>query len=68
VEEAVANKDNALVEIISSLIKDWEEAMGPEDRSFYTLGLRRVIDIIRNEEYKPLDKDYRNWNNTSSEG
>lgn len=66
-EEAIANKDNALIETISSLIVDWEEAMGSEDKSFYTLGLRRVIDIIRNEEYKPLNKDYRDWNNTSSE-
>lgn len=38
---------------LTNLIKDWEERMGEEDKTLYTLGIRRAQDIVRGEE-KPL--------------
>ena len=65
VEELLSARDEAIVSALAQLIRDWEEAMGDDDKSLYTLGMRRAIDVIREEKYKPLDKDYRN--NSSSE-
>jgi len=39
-----------------------EEAMGEEDKTLYTLGMRRVIDMLREENHKPLsENDYRDF-------
>lgn len=35
---------------IISLIKDWEEKMGEDDKTLYSLGLRRALDVVRGEE------------------
>lgn len=35
---------------VVGLIKDWEEKMGEDDKTLYSLGLRRVLDVIRGEE------------------
>lgn len=59
IEKLLEERDQALVTALADLVKDWEQAMGPDDKSLYTLGLRKAIDLIREEEYKPLDKDYR---------
>lgn len=64
-EELISTRDEAIVSALVDLIRDWEQAMGDDDKSLYTLGMRRAIDVIREEKYKPLDKDYRN--NSSSE-
>lgn len=62
IEEAIDNRDQELVNNISLLIRDWEEAMGKEDKTLYTLGMRRVIDMLREEKYKPLsENDYRDF-------
>lgn len=61
IEEMIVGRDKLLVDSLAGLVKEWEEAMGPDDKSLYSLGLRKAIDIIRNEEHKPLgEKDYRN--------
>lgn len=64
-EELLSARDEAIVSALAQLIRDWEEAMGDDDKSLYTLGMRRAIDVIREEKYKPLDKDYRK--NSSSD-
>jgi hypothetical protein len=37
-----------------ALVKDWEERMGDDDQTLYTLGVRRALDLIRGEE-RPLN-------------
>ncbi len=61
IEEVVDKKDSDLVFHIATLIRDWEKSFGEEDKSLYTLGLRRVIDIIRDDSYKPLSEDHRDF-------
>jgi hypothetical protein len=34
------------VKKLEQMVKDWEESMGDDDKSFYTLGIRRAIDVI----------------------
>jgi|LakMenE01Jun11ns_1017448.scaffolds.fasta_scaffold9958519_18 hypothetical protein len=34
------------VEKLEQMVKDWEASMGEDDKSFYTLGIRRAIDVI----------------------
>ena len=61
IEEAIKNREDSLVERLATLTREWETAMGPEDKSLYTLGLRRAIDLIRGENHKPLDEDVRDF-------
>lgn len=39
-----------VVHEINKLITNWEETMGDSDQSFYSLGLRRAIDIITGQD------------------
>lgn len=34
------------VENLQMLIRDWESTMGDTDESFYSLGIRRAIDVV----------------------
>lgn len=34
---------------LERMVKEWEENMGEDDNSFYTLGIRRAIDVISGE-------------------
>jgi hypothetical protein len=61
IEEAVKNREDYLVAGLATLTRDWEEAMGKDDKSLYTLGLRRAIDLIRGESHKPLGEDFRDF-------
>ena len=62
IEEAIDNRDQELINNIVVLIRTWEEAMGKEDKTLYTLGMRRVIDMLREENHKPLsENDYRDF-------
>lgn len=53
IAEAVVTPVNTYVESIENqltdLIKDWEEKMSDDDRTLYSLGLRRALDIVRGE-------------------
>jgi len=31
---------------LEQMVKDWEASMGEEDKTFYTLGIRRAIDVL----------------------
>lgn len=61
IEEAVLLRDQNLINDLADLTRSWEEAMGQDDKSLYTLGLRRAIDLIRGDERKPLDEDNRDF-------
>jgi hypothetical protein len=39
---------------LKKLITDWEAAMGDDDKTLYTLGVRRALDKVRGEE-RPLN-------------
>lgn len=49
VEANFDNWVNAKIEQLKAMVSDWETSMGDEDKSFYTLGLRRAIDVIGEE-------------------
>jgi len=34
------------VKKLEQMVKDWEASMGEDDKSFYTLGIRRAIDVL----------------------
>lgn len=33
-----------------NMVKEWEEKMGEDDKTLYTLGVRRALDLVRGEE------------------
>lgn len=39
-----------VVETLHEMVKEWEAGMGEHDKSLYSLGLRRAIDIIENND------------------
>jgi hypothetical protein len=51
------------IKILVGKITDWEQAMGDDDKSLYTLGIRQAVDVLRGDspthakEYKPLDEE-----------
>lgn len=45
VDSFVKSIENQLTE----LIKDWEEKMSDDDKTLYSLGLRRALDVVRGE-------------------
>jgi hypothetical protein len=42
-------RSDVIVEM-ERLIKDWETNMGDDDKTFYSLGLRRAIDIVTGKD------------------
>lgn len=38
-----------VIDSLKEMIDKWEESMGDDDDSLYSLGLRRAIDVITNE-------------------
>lgn len=50
VEITVEEHHKKIEEEIVSLIKDWEAKMGEDDKTLYSLGLRRALDVVRGEE------------------
>lgn len=35
---------------LEQMVKEWEETMGDNDKTFYTLGLRRAIDVLAGDD------------------
>jgi hypothetical protein len=35
-----------VIEIVQEMITDWESGIDPDDKTLYSLGLRRVLDIL----------------------
>lgn len=46
VNQIIDTEIDKKVEKLKEMIKAWEDSMGEEDGSFYSLGLRRAIDVI----------------------
>jgi hypothetical protein len=57
IEEAIDNREQHLINGLAELAQTWEASMGEDDKSLYTLGLRRAIDLIRESDYKPINGD-----------
>ena len=51
VSTAVHDWYSDIVQQLVSMIKEWEEKMGDDDKTLYTLGVRRALDIVRGEEH-----------------
>ena len=62
-DEVFLSWEKSLVEELSQKALTWETAMGDEDKSLYTLGIRHSIDVIKGvpeNEYQPMGEDFRN--------
>jgi hypothetical protein len=49
IQKVGAISEDAILEKVGKLeqmVKDWEVSMGEEDKTFYTLGIRRAIDVL----------------------
>jgi hypothetical protein len=46
VQEGISEWTESVTAQITSMISEWEASMGEDDKTFYSLGLRRAIDII----------------------
>lgn len=46
VEEELTEWKKSITSQLNLMIAEWEESMGETDQTFYSLGLRRAIDII----------------------
>ena len=62
-DDVISNVNEDLIETLVGKIKDWEDTMGEDDKSLYTLGIRQAVDVLRGDnfnhakEYKPLDEE-----------
>lgn len=50
----VENWYTQIDEDLKKMIVDWEKAMGDDDKTLYSLGVRRALDKVRGEE-RPLN-------------
>ena len=50
IDSAVNDWYSDIDQQITDLIKDWESRLGEDDKTLYTLGVRRALDIVRGEE------------------
>jgi phage terminase large subunit-like protein len=66
IDEAFTNWEKSLVDELGQKAKTWETAMGDDDKSLYTLGIRHSIDAIKGvpkNEYQPIGEDFRGTKN-----
>lgn len=62
-DEVLDGVNDDVINILIAKVKDWEDTMGQDDKSLYTLGIRQAIDVVRGnkpthaKEYKPLDEE-----------
>lgn len=40
---------NSKLEQLEQMVQDWEASMGEDDKTFYSLGIRRAMDVISEE-------------------
>jgi phage terminase large subunit-like protein len=66
IDEAFTNWEKSLVDELGQKAQAWETAMGDDDKSLYTLGIRHSIDAIKGvpkNEYQPIGEDFRGTKN-----
>jgi len=60
-QEGISEWTESVTAQITSMISEWESAMGENDKTFYSLGLRRAIDIISGQTaYSQLCNSHQN--------
>lgn len=58
-------RNEYLVNGLAEKVDKWESAMGEDDKSLYSLGIRHSIDFVKGleptnaKEYKPMGEDFR---------
>jgi hypothetical protein len=65
-DEVFISWEKSLIDELSQKALTWENAMGDEDKSLYTLGIRHSIDVIKGvpeNEYQPMGEDFRGKKN-----
>ena len=66
IDDAFTNWEKSLVDELGQKALAWETAMGDDDKSLYTLGIRHSIDAIKGvskNEYQPIGEDFREKKN-----
>lgn len=46
VDDRVEEWRSGIIEQLREMVKEWEESMGDDDQTFYSLGIRRAIDLL----------------------
>lgn len=62
IDEALDHWEKSLVDELGQKALAWETAMGDDDKSLYTLGIRHSIDAIKGvpkNQYQPIGEDFR---------
>ena len=66
-DDVISGVNDELIKTLVGKIQDWEDTMGEDDKSLYTLGIRQAVDVLRGnkfehaKDYKPLgEEDFRN--------
>jgi hypothetical protein len=65
-DQVLGTWEKSLIDELSKKTLDWETAMGDDDKSLYTLGIRHSIDAIKGvpkNEYQPMGEDFREAKN-----
>ena len=61
-DEVFETWEKSIIKELGQKVLAWEAAMGDEDKSLYTLGIRHSIDAIKGlpqNEYQPIGEDFR---------
>jgi hypothetical protein len=65
-DEVFDTWEKSIIKELGQKVLAWEAAMGDEDKSLYTLGIRHSIDAIKGvpqNEYQPIGEDFREKKN-----
>ena len=65
-DEVFETWEKSIIKELGQKVLAWEAAMGDEDKSLYTLGIRHSIDAIKGlpqNEYQPIGEDFRGTKN-----
>lgn len=49
VSETVEQWRSDVITQLENMVQEWESSMGADDKTFYSLGIRRAIDVVREE-------------------
>lgn len=64
-KKLLEERDEYIVNGLGEKVAKWESAMGDDDKSLYSLGIRHAIDFVKGieptnaKEYKPMGEDFR---------
>jgi hypothetical protein len=65
-DEVFDTWEKSIIKELGQKVLAWEAAMGDDDKSLYTLGIRHSIDAIKGlpqNEYQPIGEDFRGEKN-----